>query len=380
MNILIYTAYYPAPQGVKLPRDTEVVWYFARECVKMGHDVRVVYMNFRFTSQLLNGLARVFPKEGDYVFDGLPVHYFDVQGYLPKRWYTSGAQAKWIDRRLRRHFAKDGWTPHRVFIQFPTRFTGIAHPFSFGVPTLGVFHSTDMFCLQKDGGPARRYVRKLKNYGYFSSIIRDYLEQEFGCQGVPSFTGIDSNLLPGEAFIEEKISRRPDTLRILYAGRFIARKKVDTLIRSVQSLPFPATLEIVGDGPENDSLRALAAGSGNIRFTGRLPREEVIRRMRLADVFVTVSHTETFGLVYLEAMAQGCLTVGSRGEGSDGIIVSGENGFLIPAGDQEELTKTLRYIHAMKEEERAAMIRRAYRLCQETTNEKMAEIQVQRNV
>ena len=50
--------------------------------------------------------------------------------------------------------------------------------------------------------------------------------------------------------------------------------------------------------------------------------------MRESDVFVLPSVGETFGMVYLEAMSQGCITVCTKGDGIDGIIKNGENGFL----------------------------------------------------
>ena len=49
--------------------------------------------------------------------------------------------------------------------------------------------------------------------------------------------------------------------------------------------------------------------------------------MEESDVFAMVSSPETFGLVYIEAMAKGCVTIGSKGEGIDGVIVNNENGF-----------------------------------------------------
>ena len=51
---------------------------------------------------------------------------------------------------------------------------------------------------------------------------------------------------------------------------------------------------------------------------------------------------KTFGLVYLEAMARGCITVASRDEGFDGIIQDGVNGFLCKSGDETELVQ---YLH-----------------------------------
>ena len=60
--------------------------------------------------------------------------------------------------------------------------------------------------------------------------------------------------------------------------------------------------------------------------------------IRNADCFVMVSSREAFGLVYLEAMAKGCIVIGTKGQGIEGIVKHGENGFLCKARDVNELT------------------------------------------
>ena len=52
-----------------------------------------------------------------------------------------------------------------------------------------------------------------------------------------------------------------------------------------------------------------------------------------ADFFVMPSYPEGLGIVYLEAMGEGCITIGTKGEGIDGIIRDGENGFLVERDD-----------------------------------------------
>jgi glycosyltransferase involved in cell wall biosynthesis len=111
----------------------------------------------------------------------------------------------------------------------------------------------------------------------------------------------------------------------------------------------------VGGGPEEESLRNLASEldtEGRIVFTGRIPREEVLRKMGEAQVFTLISHWETFGMVYIEAMLQGCLTIASRGGGFDGLIEDGVNGFLSEPGDQASLEAVYRRIAAMTMQER----------------------------
>ena len=381
MKLLIYTVYYPSPKEAAIPPNTEVVHYFARDWKKAGHDVRVVLMYFRFTRYIRSGLHRIFPKEGDYVYEGIPVHYFDVQGYVPKRWYTSSAQAKWINHRLTKHFKKSGWQPDRVFIQFPTRFVGIQHPFSFGVPTFGVFHNTDRFCLQNDNGPVTRYVSQIKNLGYYNHLIRDVLCEKLGRESIPAYAGIDESLIAPESLIEEKLANPSVPLRLLYAGKFMPQKQVDTIIKAVKQLSYPCELVVVGSGTEEEEklLKSLAGQAENITFTGQLPRDKVIEQMRKADVFIMVSHTETFGLVHLESMAQGCINIGSRGEGIDGVIVDGQNGYLVAPGSVEELTARLEAIHTLTPEERARLIRASYQTARDTTNEKMAENELRGN-
>ena len=64
-----------------------------------------------------------------------------------------------------------------------------------------------------------------------------------------------------------------------------------------------------------------------------------------------VSRDEAFGLVYLEAMSRGCITIAARNEGIDGVIVHGVNGFLCEAGNEDELVNLLRHIDSLSENE-----------------------------
>ena len=74
--------------------------------------------------------------------------------------------------------------------------------------------------------------------------------------------------------------------------------------------------------------------------------------MKGSHVFTLVSEKEAYGMVYIEAMLQGCIVVASKGEGFDGIIKNGENGFLCTAGDEKELYEIYTKIEAMSAEER----------------------------
>ena len=115
------------------------------------------------------------------------------------------------------------------------------------------------------------------------------------------------------------------------------------------------TLTVVGGGPEEEELKKLAVelkAGEKIIFSGRVSREEVQKKMGEAQVFTLISHGETYGMVYIEAMLQGCLTIASKGEGFDGIIQDGVNGFICPPGDQKALEAVYQRIANMTEAER----------------------------
>ena len=77
--------------------------------------------------------------------------------------------------------------------------------------------------------------------------------------------------------------------------------------------------------------------------------------MHESQVFVLISKHETFGLVYLEAMLQGCIVIASKFGGVDGIIRDGENGFLCEEGNEEELVQIFTRINKMTQKDKSRL-------------------------
>ncbi|WP_129841425.1 glycosyltransferase [Streptomyces sp. RFCAC02] len=97
-----------------------------------------------------------------------------------------------------------------------------------------------------------------------------------------------------------------DTVVVAGVGRLVPGKGFGTLVRAVATLPGAVRLVLVGDGPERDRLRTLAEGlgaAGRVLFAGERP--DVPALLSAADLFVSPSAEETFGLAVLEALAAG---------------------------------------------------------------------------
>ena len=154
--------------------------------------------------------------------------------------------------------------------------------------------------------------------------------------------GVDLSLVPDET------DNRPRT--VISVGTLKARKCMDRTLEAFARLAgeYPdATLTIVGIGEMHAQLAARIQELGleqRVVLTGGLPHEEVIRRMAKSDLFVLPSWGEGYGIVYIEAMAAGCIAVGAKGEGIEDTIRDGENGFLVPAGDIDETERVMRAV------------------------------------
>lgn len=94
--------------------------------------------------------------------------------------------------------------------------------------------------------------------------------------------------------------------KLVTVGRMVEAKYQAFLLELTAQLPPHVTLTLVGDGTKAAELRAQARDLGiaaRVTFTGLVPRDEVFRRMRAADLFVSSSLWEGLPVAVLEAMA-----------------------------------------------------------------------------
>jgi glycosyltransferase involved in cell wall biosynthesis len=126
--------------------------------------------------------------------------------------------------------------------------------------------------------------------------------------------------------------------RIVWVGRLQAPKDPLTLVSALGRLERPFEADFVGDGPFRRTveleLERLGLGA-SVRVLG--DRRDVGSLLARSDVFVLASRSEGLPLSILEAMAAGLPVVASRVGGVPELVVDGETGLLVPAGDPELL-------------------------------------------
>lgn len=132
-----------------------------------------------------------------------------------------------------------------------------------------------------------------------------------------------------------------DPAVLLAVGRLSPQKNLPLLLRAAATLRRPVSIRLVGDGPEADRLRALASSLGvDLDVAGVIAHEQLPDALRACDVFVMSSHREGHPKALLEAMACGCVCVGTNVEGIREVLTDGDNG-LLAEPDVEALAAAL---------------------------------------
>jgi len=139
-----------------------------------------------------------------------------------------------------------------------------------------------------------------------------------------------------------------------FAGRLVHEKGVDVLLRAIAQAP-DVKLLIAGDGPEEKSLRELAAQlniAQRVAWRGAMRSTEMPAFYRECDALAVPSRTlpnwkEQFGRVIIEAMACGVPVIGSRCGEIPNLI--GDAGLLINEDDVDALAAHIRALSAQPE-------------------------------
>lgn len=137
-------------------------------------------------------------------------------------------------------------------------------------------------------------------------------------------------------------------LKIVTIGRLVRRKNIPLILTAVKDLGSKVILTVVGDGPEKKFLLGLARKLGlrnRVKFAGFLDERKKIAELKKADLFVSASLHEGFGLVFLEAMQAGLPIVASDAGGQTYFLHDGRHARIFRSGDKKDLVEKIDYFH-----------------------------------
>jgi len=371
---------YPNP----LRPGTPVCHYFAREWKKMGYDIMVIHFRAMFpafytiAAKCFPGLAKkvvgnhvemdtnmnvvIFEKEG------IPVYSIPIYKYVPHGRYCKKEINKKI-KEIEAILSEKCFNPDAIVGHFYNPqleiVAGLKKVYPFAKTCVSL-HEEGPVVKALLGDRCKEVLDDIDIIGFRSVPIKKSFEEIYGVKhksllcwsGTPEFF-LDKTPQKERSFTDGPLHN------FLYVGQTIKRKFPKQTVEGVHKamgdddftltyvgshdLGYPETFEYI----ESNHL------SNKVIFTGKIPREEILRYYDSSDCFILISMGEVFGLVYLEAMSRGCITIASHNEGMEGIIEHGVNGFLCEAGNADELASIIRHINSLSAEEKRKISDRA---------------------
>ncbi len=387
-NILVLTNIYPL-NDVKLYGTTSVCHYFVKEWHNKGNNIRVIY-NYTIYTRILHWLAKKYAdiicsilptvinserfNTFEYDYEGVKVLLNPVYKFLPKFPFAKKQLRKTITR-ITRWLQKEQFKPDIVVGHFlhPNIDLLPALKSLYNCPTVIITHGK--YNTRTDKAIAEVTSMQIDSWGFrsipiqnsFKAIIKN--NHQFLC-----FSGVPENFIDENSWIKHNTEQ---VSKFLFTGNLIKRKHPLTVVKAFSSIAHHnENLTIIGTGAQSKIITEYIIDnhlSNQISLSGRLSRDEVRNCMLKNEVFVMISSDETFGLVYLEAMACGCIVIASRDEGMDGIITDGVNGFLCEAGNEQELESIFNKIKRLKTSEKINISKNAINTAKQMTDKAMAD-------
>ncbi|MEV1147270.1 glycosyltransferase [Micromonospora sp. NPDC049799] len=320
-----------------------------------GHDVRVYTR--RDSTALPETVAAPHGYQVCHVPAG-PARRVPKDELLP----YMGEFGRWLAGQWR----DGGWTPHVAHAHFWMSGLATLHAGRrTGVPVVLTYHALGTVKKRHQGA---RDTSPPGRIGYERALGRAVDRVIVQCQdeigellrlGVPRSrmalvpSGVNEEMFRPDGPVVPRDPARP---RIITVGRMVERKGFQEVVRALPAVP-DAECVVVGGPPAEllpadgyaRRLTALAESCGvadRVKLVGAVPREEMGRWYRSADLLVAAPWYEPFGLTPLEAMACGVPVVGTDVGGISDTVVHGLTGDLVPPRDPRTLGAAVRRLLA----------------------------------
>ena len=350
MKILAISHSYPVPydkfNGIAIHK-------LIKELLNQGCEVRVISPKpwTPFPINRLRGKWHHYSKVPEKMqWDDIKVYY---PRYLtfPKALFSASSGTRMyygIRETISKIYSDFPFDIIHAHMGLPDGFSGMLLNQRYDKKLVLTFRGTDMVRKHRAMKSIRKAFRQADRILTPSPHLQELAKEQLGVNSTVIPNAIDQReIFEGESELKQQYEGQ---YVILSVSRLLRSKGIYLNMRALRRLKKDygdLHYIIVGDGPERERLQQLAvdlAVEDSIEFTGWQSHHKAMEYMSICDIFSLPSWQETFGLVYLEAMAHGKPIIGCRGQGVDGIITEGETGLLVPPKDVKSLTQALGYL------------------------------------
>lgn len=322
----------------KFPRNGIFQYDQAKALKGMGHKIVFLAMDMRSIRRIRHFGVNKFTK------DGIPVLEFNVP-FGPLFYNLKSRTEKLLfEKGLKRIIKKYG-KPDIVHAHFAETARCVVDACKkYEIPYVVTEHGSLIHRIDENSKLFFQIEEVYKSAAKViavSSDLSDIIKRKFNINSVVISNIADLNKFQYIERICEK-----ENFEILASGNLIEGKGFDVLIKAfaeVSKNKNNCCLSIMGGGPEEANLKNLTKQLNiqeKVSFWGAYNRDEFVEKLRDSDLFVLASRYETFGIVYIEAMATGLPVIATKCGGPED-FVNTTNGILVPVDEVESLAAAM---------------------------------------
>ncbi len=333
MKILITTEWnHPAINGVVISVNN-----LKEELSKLGHEVKVLTLSNTQQSFEKDGVISIGSFGAGIIYPEARVVIPIANKYIKEiiRWSPDviHSQSEFSTFLLARYISKQLHIP--IVHTYHTVYENYTHYFSpvekWGKNMASFFTILALKHTSCVIAPTEKVRKLLEEYGVTKEI-----------KVVPTGIRMNKGVEPTNQFkrqtLRNKIGIDRNIKILITVGRLAKEKNLEEIIHYFSRLnSAELKLLIVGDGPHRQQLEKyvdILGISDRVYFVGMIPHEKVNQYYQAGDVFVSASNSETQGLTYLEAMANGIPALCRKDACLDKVICDGENGWQYESFEQ----------------------------------------------
>ena len=273
------------------------------------------------------GLKRFIPFLRQWYFSRLDLSDYDVVISI------TGAEAKAVK-------AGPG-TLHISYMHAPIQYYWTLYDQYIENPGFGLLNPLARFGLKLLVGPLRKADYKAAQRPDIvisnSTYIRDEIQKYYDRDSQVIWPNVDTEKI--RALAQRADSPASSTVQFIIYGRQVSWKRMDIAIQA--AMMTKSKLLVIGDGPENATLRSIAGDSECITFMPRYNGiEEIVKHIVASSAYIFPS-IEPFGIAPVESLAAGTPVIGLRKGGALDMIEHGVNGLFFDKQTPESLAKAM---------------------------------------
>ncbi|MCL6587112.1 MAG: glycosyltransferase [Anoxybacillus sp.] len=347
MRVLIVPSWYPTKEK------PNAGIFFKEQAIalqKQGLEVIVAYPEIHSMKELKKQkLARGFSYT---VEESLETYRMKGYNFLPKIRKGAGVIYYWNLKKIFTRLVKEGkkpdiihahsvlwggWAAAKISKQYNIPLVITEHSSAF---VRGLIKEYQIPSIQEALAQAKKII-----------AVGPSLQKELGKYVDEKKITLIPNIVNTSLFKTNDVIQKPDKFRFFSLAFLTYNKGFDLLLKAfAEAFKGNEEVELVigGDGEERENLESLVVDleiEKQVTFLGGLSREQAALEMQKCDAFVLASRFETFGVVFVEALACGKPIIATKCGGPE-MIVNEKNGLLVNTEDVEELSKALMDIKA----------------------------------